>query len=135
LFKIAQQAGLDVRNSLCPVPEGAILNFSYVAEHVGDDMAVGALERLLQSVQAVKDESKVPGDWDRHLLWLNDVLSEIWQNRGPFPGIGSVLQYLGFEAGTAFQREVLIPLLDRGDDAWEYTKAMVRGERTVWVYA
>jgi exodeoxyribonuclease V alpha subunit len=73
------KAGHDPKNILCLVPEGAMLNFSYVAEHVNDDIAVGALERLLQSVQAVKDENKVPGDWDRHLLWLNDVLSEVWQ--------------------------------------------------------
>ena len=91
-----------------------MLNFSYVAEQLGDDMAVGALERLLQSVQAVKDEGKVPGDWDRHLVWLNDVLSEVWQNRGPFPGIGSVLQYLGCESGTAFQRQVLVPVAQQG---------------------
>ena len=91
-----------------------MLNFSYVAEHLGDDMAVGALERLLQSVQAVKDEDKVPGDWDRHLVWLNDVLSEVWQNRGPFPGIGSVLQYLGCESGTAFQRQVLAAAAQQG---------------------
>ena len=107
-----------------------MLNFSYVAEHLGDDMAVGALERLLQSVQAVKDENKVPGDWDRHLVWLNDVLSEVWQNRGPFPGIGSVLQYLGCESGTAFQRQVLLPLLNKGDNAWEYVLAILEGRRT-----
>ena len=89
------KAGHDPKGILCLVPEGAMMNFSYVAEHVGDDTAVGALERLVQSVQAVKDEAKVPGEWDRHLVWLNDVLSEVWQNRGPFPGIGSVLQYLG----------------------------------------
>jgi exodeoxyribonuclease V alpha subunit len=123
------KAGHDPKNILCLVPEGAMLNFSYVAEHVGDDMAVGALERLLQSVQAVKDESKVPGDWDRHLLWLNDVLSEVWQNRGPFPGIGSVLQYLGCESGTAFQREVLVPLVNKGSDAWEHVKAILEGRR------
>jgi exodeoxyribonuclease V alpha subunit len=123
------KAGHDPKNILCLVPEGAMLNFSYVAEHVGDDMAVGALERLLQSVQAVKDESKVPGDWDRHLLWLNDVLSEVWQNRGPFPGIGSVLQYLGCESGTAFQREVLVPLVDKGSDAWEHVRAILEGRR------
>jgi len=64
-----------------PRPGGAALNFSFVAEHVSDDLAVGALERLLQSIQAVIDESKVPGEWDRHRLWLNDVLSEVWQNR------------------------------------------------------
>ncbi len=123
------KAGHDPKNILCLVPEGAMLNFSYVAEHVGDDLAVGALERLLQSVQAVKEENKVPGDWDRHLLWLNDVLSEVWQNRGPFPGIGSVLQYLGCESGTAYQREVLLPLLKKGDNAWEFVKAILEGRR------
>jgi hypothetical protein len=122
-------AGHDTKDILCLVPEGTILNFSYVGEHVSDDVAVGALERLLQSVQAVKEENKVPGDWDRHLLWLNDVLSEVWQNRGPFPGIGSVLQYLGCESGTAFQREALLPLLKKGDNAWDFVKAILEGRR------
>ena len=123
------KAGHDPKNILCLVPEGAMLNFSYVAEQLGDDMAVGALERLVQSVQAVKDEGKVPGDWDRHLVWLNDVLSEVWQNRGPFPGIGSVLQYLGCESGTAFQRQVLVPLLNKGENAWEYVLAILEGRK------
>jgi len=121
------KAGYDTQNILCHVPDGATPYFSFVAEHVGDDMAVGALERLLQSVQAVKDENKVPGDWDRHLAWLNDVLSEVWQDRGPFPGIGSVLQYLGCESGTAFQREVLLPLVNKGDNAWEFVTAVLEG--------
>ena len=121
------KAGHDPKNILCLVPEGAMLNFSYVAEQLGDDLAVGALERLVQSVQAVKDEEKVPGDWDRHLVWLNDVLSEVWQNRGPFPGIGSVLQYLGCESGTAFQRQVLVPLLNNGENAWKYVLAILEG--------
>jgi hypothetical protein len=123
------KAGHDTQNILCLVPEGAILSFSYVAEHVGDDIAVGALERLLQSVQAVKDENKVPGEWDRHLGWLNDLLSEVWQDRGSFPGIGSVLQYLGCESGTAFQRQVLSPLLNKGDNAWEFVTAIFEGRR------
>jgi ATP-dependent exoDNAse (exonuclease V) alpha subunit len=122
-------AGHDPKNILCLVPEGAMLNFSYVAEHLGDDMAVGALERLLQSVQAVKDEEKVVGDWDQHLIWLNDVLSEVWQSRGQFPGIGSVLQYLGCESGTAFQRQVLLPLANNGENAWEYVQAILEGRR------
>jgi hypothetical protein len=123
------KAGHDPKNILCVVPEGAMLNFSYVAEQLGDDLAVGALERLLQSVQAVKDEAKVPGEWDRHLVWLNDVLSEVWRNRGPFPGIGSVLQYLGCESGTAFQRQVLVPLLNQGENAWDYVLSILEGRR------
>ena len=64
-------------------------------------------------------------------LWLNDVLSEVWQNRGPFPGIGSVLQYLGCESGTAFQRQVLVPLLNKGENAWEYVQAILEGRTQV----
>lgn len=123
------KAGHDPKNILCHVPEGAMVNFSYVAEHLGDDLAVGALERLVQSVQAVKDEGKISGDWDRHLQWLNDVLSEVWQSRGPFPGMGSVLQYLGCESGTAYHRQVLTPLLDKGENAWEYVQAILEGRR------
>lgn len=124
------KAGHDLKNIICIVPDEAILNFSYVAEHVSDDQAVGALERLLQSVQAVKDEGKVEGEWDKHIVWLNDVLSEVWHNRGPFPGIGSVLQYLGFESGTAFQRQVLVPLINNGKDAWQYVLAVLEGRTT-----
>lgn len=123
------KAGYDPTNILCRVPEGGMLNFSYVAEHVSDDVAVGALERLLQSVQAVKDENRVPGEWSRHLRWLNDALSEVWQNRGPFPGIGSVLQYLGFESGTAFHRQVVLPKLKANENAWEYVVALLEGRR------
>jgi ATP-dependent exoDNAse (exonuclease V) alpha subunit len=121
--------GHDISNIICRIPEGTMLDFSYVGEHVSDDTAVGALERLLQSVQAVKEENKVPGDWQRHIVWLNDVLSEVWQNRGPCPGAGSVLQFLGVDVGTAFHRQVLIPRIKKGENAWEYLLAILAGKR------
>src|SRR5262249_18513339 len=80
--------------------------------------------------QAVKDEGKAPGEWDRHLVWLNDVLSEVWSNRGPFPGTGGVLQYLGCESGTAFQRQVLTPLMAMGENTWEYLRSILEGRRS-----
>jgi len=121
--------GHDTSNIICPIPEGTMLDFSYVGEHVSDDTAVGALERLLQSVQAVKDENKVMGDWQRHITWLNDVLSEVWRNRGPFPGIGSVLQFLGVEVGTAFHRQVLLPRIKKGENAWDYLLSILEGRQ------
>ncbi|MDQ2731236.1 MAG: AAA family ATPase, partial [Armatimonadota bacterium] len=121
--------GYDPSLIICPISESDSASFSFVAEHVSDDIAVGALERLLQSIQAVREENKVAGEWDRHLVWLNDILSEVWQNRGPFPGIGSVLQYLGCESGTSFQRQVLLPLLDKGENAWHYLLAILEGRR------
>jgi exodeoxyribonuclease V alpha subunit len=123
------RGGHDPSNIVCRIPDGSMPDFSYVGEHVSDDTAVGALERLLQSVQIVKDEDKVPGDWNQHLVWLNDVLSEVWRNRGPFPGAGSVLQYLGVEVGTVFQRQVLTARTNKGENAWQYLLAILEGQR------
>ena len=123
------RAGHDPSKIICRIPESDSFNFSYVAEHLTDDVAVGALTRLLQSVQAVKEENKVAGDWDSALLRLNDMLAEVWQNRGPFPGIGSVLQFLGCASGTAFQKQVLTPLLAKGKNPWEYVLAILDGRR------
>lgn len=106
-----------------------MLEFSYVGEHVNDDTAVGALERLLQCVQNVRDEKKAYGDWHRHITWLNDVLSEVWSNRGPFPGAGSVLQFLGVEVGTAFHRQVLMPRMKKGENAWDYMLTILEGKQ------
>jgi exodeoxyribonuclease V alpha subunit len=120
-------AGYDPRTIACYVPRDAILPFSYVGEHVTDDVAVGILERLIQSVRAVQDEGKVLGAWSRHLTWLNDRLAELWRNRGPFPGIGSVLQYLGCANGTAFHRLVLKDFVRKNKNPWEYTRAIIEG--------
>jgi hypothetical protein len=113
----------------CYVPAGSLLDFSYVGEHVSDDVAVGALEGLVQSVEAVIADSKVPGNWPEHLSWLNDALSEVWSDRGPFPGIGSVLRFLGMPRGTLFQRTALTARVKRGEDPWLYLQSVLEGKR------
>jgi exodeoxyribonuclease V alpha subunit len=120
-------AGYDLSNIVCKVPRGLIPYFSFVAEHVTDDVAVGALERLLQSVAAVRDEGNVDGNWDGHLQWLNDVLSEVWTGRGPYPGIGSVLQYLDCARGTAYQRLEIPKLIKDNADPWSHVVAVLEG--------
>jgi exodeoxyribonuclease V alpha subunit len=121
--------GQDPSNIICRIPEGTMVDFSYVGEHVSDDTAVGALERLLQSLEAVQSENKVPGEWQRHIVWLNDLLSEVWRDRGPFPGVGSVLQFLGVELGAAFHRQALMSRIKKGENAWEYLLAILEGRR------
>lgn len=122
--------GHDPTNILCPVPHEAIVAFSFVGEHVSDDLAVGILERLIQSVTNIIQENKVVGPWKQRLYWLNDRLSEVWTNRGPYPGIGSVLQYLGCKQGTAFHRIELKNAVKTGEDPWKYVQAILNGEAT-----
>jgi hypothetical protein len=121
------QAGHDPREIACYVPRSAILPFSYVGEHVSDDVAVGILEQLVQSVRRVQEDGKVDGPWKHHLVWLNDRLAEVWSGRGPFPGIGSVLQYLGFAHGTAFHRIELRDFVRQNKDPWAYVRAILEG--------
>ena len=75
----------------------------------------------------MREESQ--GDWEGHLLWLNQVLTEVWNNRGPFPGTGSVLQFLGFDMGTAFHKQVLVALLEKGENAWDYVRTILEGRQ------
>lgn len=113
---------------ICRVPRNALLPFSYGGEHVSDDVAVAIIERVIQCVERVKAEGHVAADWERHLAWLNDALAEAWTGRGPFPGAGSVLQYLGFSKGTSFQRTVLAPMANQGKDPWEYVLSILDGK-------
>ncbi|HEY7974177.1 MAG TPA: AAA family ATPase, partial [Ktedonobacterales bacterium] len=120
---------LPVDGIFCPVPQSALASFSFAAEHVSDDTAVAALERIIQSIERVRADGLVVGDWDGRLAWLNDALAGVWNERGPCPGAGSVLQYLGFAQGTIYQRETLAPLAQRGSNPWEYIlAAFAQGE-------
>lgn len=120
--------GHSTDDIICRVPRNALLPFSYGGEHVSDDVAVSILERVIQCIERVRSDEHIDGDWDRRLDWLNDALAEAWSGRGAFPGSGSVLQYLGFSKGTAFQRTVLTPMTKRSKNPWEYVLSILEGK-------
>ena len=118
---------LETEGIVCGAPDDAFFEFSYVAAHVPDDVAVGALEALVAATEAVKRDGHVAGDWDRSLGWLDEALAEAWSGRGLLPGVGSVLRSLGMQRGIAFQRaELSDPSLSRAD-LWEKTEKLLDG--------
>lgn len=122
------QQGLDPRTIACCVPTSAMESFLFVGEHVTDDTAVGILESLIHSVDTVLQDGHVPGPWQTQLGWLDECLDEVWRGRGPFPGIGSVLQYLGFGRGIAFQRIELQDFVRKNQDPWDYVRSILDGK-------
>lgn len=122
-------AGHAVAAILCPVPSTSIAEFSYVGEHISDDVALSVVERFIQSVEQVKADGFASGEWNRHLAWLDEVLQELWQERGAFPGIGSVLQYLGFSQGIAYQRFILAPLMRKQQNTLAHVEAILNGTK------
>lgn len=120
--------GFSPSSILCPVPASVQANFSYVAEHVSDDAAISVVERFIQSVEQVRNEGKVAGDWNASLIWLNTALADLWTGRGPFPGLGSMLEFLGCATGTTFQRSVLTPMAKRGENPLDHVLALLAGK-------
>jgi len=125
------RAGLPLDGVVCSIPNAALVDFSFVGEHVADDSALTVVEHLVKSVQRVHRDGKVEGDWAGRLAWLNDVTAQLWQGRGPFPGIGSVLQFLGCQTGTSFQRAELAPMARKGENPWEYVRGILNGTTAV----
>lgn len=121
--------GHDPSEILCLVPQSLMSSFSYVAEHVSDDGAITMIERLMDCLIKVKHEGLIKGEWERHLAWLDQVLGEAWQDRGPYPGISSVLAFLGCPSGVTFQRQILRPLSEKGEDPWNFVEAILEGRR------
>ena len=122
--------GYDPSNIICEIPSAVHDQFSYVSEHLTDDQAVIVLERLLQSVKAILEEEKILGDWKSRINWINKLLAETWKNRGAYPGIGSVLEYLGAPRGTIYQLEVLRQISSRGKDARKHIISILKGKKT-----
>lgn len=121
-------SGQSTDQILCNLPQNAFLSFSYVGEHVSDDIGVAVLERIIQSIEQVKLDGVVPGDWEFRLEWLNDVLAEVWSDRGAYPGIGSVLKYLGFNNGMYYQRSILNPMAKKGEDPLKFILRILEEE-------
>ena len=119
--------GKDTESIVCRPPEGLSLPFSYVAEHLSDGQAVSAILAILKSIERVREEGFVPGAWDDAVAWCNGVLDEVWAGRGAFPGIGSVLRYLGCAQGHAYHATVLHGLERSQRNPWEYVQAILSG--------
>ncbi|MHA1401828.1 MAG: AAA family ATPase [Candidatus Heimdallarchaeaceae archaeon] len=129
------EKGWNPSNIICTVPASARPYFSYVAEHVSDDIAAGILERVIQSVNVIIAENKISEPygktWEYRLEWLNKVLEEVWRNRGRFPSIGSILEYLGFKHGITYHRTVLSSKEANGENIFDFVFLILDGEREV----
>jgi len=95
---------IELPKYVAHAPDDAFDNFSYVSEHVDHDQAIAA---LLNCAESLREAAKIlPGDWDTPLAWIDARLNELWQLRGPHPGLGSALTAYGIEHGTFLAYEL-----------------------------
>ena len=94
--------GRSYDHILFEMEEDLARRFKYVSRALTDDDATIIIKRMIDIVERLKADNIVKRNWDEKLSWLNTVLSEVWQNRGLYPGMGSVLECLGFSKGTTY---------------------------------
>lgn len=116
--------GMDVDRAIAWAPEDRGTEFAYVTEHVSDDGAIGALESLRDAATGFSELGiELP---QTGMAWVEDQIERLWRDRGPTPGLGSVLKYLGVEAAypTANHLEMQLP---KGVNPWTTLETYLGG--------
>jgi hypothetical protein len=92
----------ELARELAVAPESdRIIEFSYRSEHVSDDSAISVLTQSLAAIHQIRRDGIAEGNWNAVESWLNERLGRVWSLRGPHPGVGVVLEAMGFRLGTA----------------------------------
>src|SRR5205814_9877661 len=107
---------------------GLRTDFRYGSKVVSLDRALVALERAVGALSALQHDEVLEDDLSAQLEWLNARVLELWKERGPYPGIGPVLQALGSQRAAEIQRSVVGDLALRGIDAAEAMFAAMDGD-------
>ena len=98
--------------------------FSYVAEHVTHDGAIGALLSCTVALrEAAKHLKGLP--LDRYQKWIDNELGRLWKLRGPCPGLGAALTAFGIELGVLVAYELAMDI-GENDDPWPVVERMFR---------
>lgn len=69
--------------------------FKYGSREVSNDDAIEVINQLLAVVDTLIEIGDETESWRERKAWLNSLLSELWEARGPYPGLPSVLETLG----------------------------------------
>lgn len=119
-----------LREIAVPADPAHVRVFSYAAELAPVDIALSTLVRCLESVRKIREHGIAKGPWERREEWLNQQIAQAWQDRGPFPGLGPVLEALGMRLGTALALELLSSGTVKTDaDPWPTVDAILRGKQ------
>lgn len=102
---------------LVPLDGGLRTDFRYGSSRVSQDRAVAVVERAIAALGRLEERGALEVSVSAELEWLNRILLELWEERGPYPGLGSLLLALGCARGTQIQRDVVPALAAEGRDA------------------
>jgi energy-coupling factor transporter ATP-binding protein EcfA2 len=114
IIKYAEDTGEQLTYSDYVAYAPDFMQFSYAAEHVEHDTAIDALFNMataLKNASLILDE-----DFQKELKWIDDEVSKLWDMRGAFPGMGSVLAAIGVTNANSIAWEIEKYILGKDGD-------------------
>ena len=111
---------LDPAELVVFAPEDHWESFSYGTEHVPHDGAVASLLAVQRGL--TRAQERLGTDFTAELAWVDACLGELWELRGPYPGLASALAAFGVPQAALFTMLVTAPLGPR-DDPWPAVQA------------
>lgn len=94
----------DMRSITVFAEDDYFEEFSYATEHLSYDAVISVLLQTIKALEIIKE--CIPGNWGHCISWTKDRLAEVWRDRGPFPGLGSMLSAVGFRCGEIMAKEI-----------------------------
>ena len=119
---------LDVQDCIAFVPREYRGEFSYASEHVTPTSAIAALLAVKEALTAYSGQ--FGGDWTTQLKWIDQRLGELWNLRGPYPGLGSILCAMGVEYGYQLAYHCWETAGENGDP-WPVLNALVQSPKSL----
>ena len=90
------------------------MQFSYASELVEHDTAIDSLLSMAEVLR--KSEITLNKSYKDELKWIDNEISRIWDMRGAFPGMGSVLSALKINEGNTIAWEIEKYILAKDKD-------------------
>ena len=128
LSRCEKDSGLDPHECIAFVPGEYRDEFSYASEHVTAGSAIAALLSVKEALTAYNE--RFGGDWTTQLKWIDQRLGELWELRGPYPGLGSVLCAMGVEYGYQLAYHCWEQAGENGDP-WPVLAALVKNPKSL----
>ena len=107
---------------------GIRTDFRYASARVALDRCVVVVERAISALRRLETDDVIKQSVAEELAWLNDRLLELWEDRGPYPGLAPLLRDLGCARAMEIQQHVLSGLAADGEDIADVVFAALDGE-------
>lgn len=111
-----READFPLSDYVACAPEEYREQFSYVTEHVSNDVALQTLQECRTVVERLI--GTIEGPWETAIEWIDRQILTVSEARGPFPGLGAALDAMGVRRSAAVADELRLISSASDGDVW-----------------